>query len=558
MKTYTLLFIAATGSSLVLTPIIRRLCERFHLLDHPGSGRRVHVTAVPRLGGVAILCGVLIGLAPLLDLHNRVTASLHDDLFHFLVILAPASLTFALGLFDDLYGLKAAQKFIGLAVAGAIFYALGGRIALLSIPFVGTVHLPSIIGAALTILWVVAIANAFNLIDGMDGLAAGAALFSSLVVMAVSLMQGRPLVIVFALVLSGSLAGFLRYNFNPASIFLGDSGALLVGFLLAALSVEGSQKASTAVSVAIPILAFGLPVVDTSITILRRLIARKPLFEGDREHIHHMLLQRGWSQRKTAFVLYGVCAVFGLLALLLGSDARLTGLILFVVSVAIVLTVGHLRYHELDEIKASVRRNFGDWHVRGANNIKVRRASQHAAVAATLAEWFGAIIEVLEAGGFHSAQVVVGLDQNPLANQQILKREVNSPEMRRAHLSQGMISWQWLAADPASAASASAQLAPEFKSLGPAELAQAFNPVADKMWNFRLPLSNGHSISGYLNFYHELGKDFMLLDLNYICTLFRRNLIASADRILTAEAASVAAKPEIEIPKTMVAGRSFV
>src|SRR4030095_8924027 len=158
-------------------------------------------------------------------------------------------------------------------------------------------------------------------------------------------------VTVVALALSGALAAFLRYNFNPASIFLGDSGALFVGFTLASLSVQGSQKASTAVAVAIPLFACGLAVVDTGVTIARRLLNGKPVFEGDREHIHHMLLARGWSQRQVALTLYGVCAAFGLLALLFVSNVKSTsGLILFVVSVAIVLAVGHLRYHEVDEI----------------------------------------------------------------------------------------------------------------------------------------------------------------------------------------------------------------
>src|SRR4029077_7800363 len=168
----------------------------------------------------------------------------------------------------------------------------------------------------LTLVWIVGIANAFNLIDGIDGLACGSALFSSLVLLILSLIHGRVMVTAIALVLTGALAGFLRYNFNPASIFLGDSGSLFVGFSLAALSLQGSQKSSTAVAVAIPILAFGLPVVDTSVSIARRFLSGKPIFQGDREHIHHMLLERGWSQRRVALVLYGVSALFGLLAML--------------------------------------------------------------------------------------------------------------------------------------------------------------------------------------------------------------------------------------------------
>ena len=243
MKTYFLLFVVATCSSLVLTPIIRRVCQRFRWLDDPKDARRLHAKAIPRLGGVAVFFSVMLGLLPLLLIRNLFTDSLRDTAPHLLVILVPACLTLILGAFDDLFGLRASQKFAGLALIGVIFYVMGGRIESLSIPFVGSVQLPMVIGLALTVMWVVSIANAFNLLDGMDGLATGAAVFSSLVIMSISLTQDRPLVIAVALVLSGALVGFLRYNFNPASIFLGDSGALFVGFMLAALSVEGMENA---------------------------------------------------------------------------------------------------------------------------------------------------------------------------------------------------------------------------------------------------------------------------------------------------------------------------
>src|SRR6267378_983107 len=294
MKTYFALFLISATASLGFTPLLRRLCERYRLVDEPQDNRRVHLKAVPRLGGVAIFVSLLIPLSVLLLLNNLLTQ----------------------GVYDDLSGANAKVKFAGLTGVATLFYLLGGRIVTLSIPFVGGVTLHPILGFVLTLIWIVGIANAFNLIDGVDGLASGSALFSSLVLLSVSLIQGRALVAVIALVLTGALAGFLRYNFNPASIFLGDSGSLFVGFSLAALSIQGSQKASTAVAVAIPILAFGVPVVDTGVTIARRLLSGKPIFKGDREHIHHMLLARGWSQRRVVLVLYAVSAAFGLLAML--------------------------------------------------------------------------------------------------------------------------------------------------------------------------------------------------------------------------------------------------
>jgi len=278
VKTYFALFLIATFSALVITPVVRRLCERFKLLDVPADGRRVHTSAIPRLGGVAIYLSLLLALSSLLFVSNLVTESLQFYTPVLLKVLIPASLVLLLGVYDDLRGANAVVKFVGLGLIASLFYAMGGRIEALAVPFVGVVHFPPVIGFVLTVFWLVAISNAFNLIDGMDGLATGAALFSSVVILVVALSGGHLVMSVVTIVICGALAGFLRYNFNPASIFLGDSGALFVGFLLAALSLMGAQKATTAIAVITPILAFGLPVVDTTVTMARRLIGRRPIF----------------------------------------------------------------------------------------------------------------------------------------------------------------------------------------------------------------------------------------------------------------------------------------
>src|SRR6185437_15652467 len=205
------------------------------------------------------------------------------------------------------------------------------------------------------------------------------------------------------------LTGFLRYNFNPASIFLGDSGALFIGFLLASLSVLGAQKATTAVAVITPILAFGLPVVDTGMTMARRLISGRPLFQGVGEHIHHMLLARGWSQRRVVMILYAVCAVFGLVAALsTKTSSPVNGLVLFVIAVAVIIAVGHLRYHEVDELRAGVKRTVGDRRLRVANNIRVRRSALALSKASDLHEMFEATRHLLDFGEFSFANAQVG------------------------------------------------------------------------------------------------------------------------------------------------------
>ncbi|HKQ99109.1 MAG TPA: MraY family glycosyltransferase, partial [Pyrinomonadaceae bacterium] len=409
MNTYIAIFMTALCSSLALTPIIRRLSVRFGWLDNPADTRRVHRLAIPRVGGLAILLSVLLGLSILPLIDNLVTQALLKERWQLLMVLAPAIVVLLVGLYDDLRGANAKAKFVGLAVAGTIFYSMGGRIENLSLPFMEPIHLPAMVSYLATIVWIVGVTNAFNLIDGIDGLAAGAGLFSSLVVLVVSLMLGHPHVTVVALVLSGALIGFLRYNFNPASIFLGDSGSLFIGFTLAAVSLQGSQKASTAVAIAIPLMAFGLPIIDTGFSMIRRFLSGKPIFQADKEHIHHMLLARGWSQRRAVFVLYAVCAALGLFSLLFVSETgRLTGLILLVVGSAIVLAVGRLRYHEVDEMKASMKRNLGERRARAANHLRIRRASRAMSKAGSLAELFSAVREMLELGEFVHATVVLG------------------------------------------------------------------------------------------------------------------------------------------------------
>src|SRR5438132_538425 len=273
MKTYFALFLIAVCGSSVLTPLLRRLCERFHLVDEYRDDSRIHEHPIPRLGGVAIFAAMLIALSALLFTHNLVSQAVRAQGRHILVYLICSALVLLIGVYDDVRGSKGSVKSAAIALVTILFYVLGGRFGTLSIPFFGSVTLPPIVNFLFTFVWIVGIANAFNLIDGVDGLATGSALFSSLVILVMSLLQGNAYVTVMALVLCGALAGFLRYNFNPASIFLGDSGALFVGFSLAALSLQGFQKSTTAVAIAIPIFAFAVPVVDTGVTIVRRFIS---------------------------------------------------------------------------------------------------------------------------------------------------------------------------------------------------------------------------------------------------------------------------------------------
>jgi UDP-GlcNAc:undecaprenyl-phosphate GlcNAc-1-phosphate transferase len=503
-------------ASLALTPSVRHFSERYGWLDEPRDNRRVHKRAISRLGGVAIFASVLITLIPLLLVNNLVTQALGVNRAQLFVTLVPATLVFLFGVYDDLRYTNAHYKFIAQGLAGALFYAMGGRIQIITMPFMGSVELHPIIGFILTIVWVVGISNAFNLIDGIDGLAAGAALFATLVLFVVSLITGNIFVTVIALVLCGSLIGFLRYNFSPASIFLGDSGALFIGFVLAALSVQGAQKAATAVAVAIPLLAFGVPIIDVAFTLMRRFIGGRPLFQGDREHIHHMLLARGWSQRRVALILYGVCALFGLTALFLVSNMgiRLIGMVLFVISVAVVLAVGRLRYHEVDEIKASVRRNLAlsSRRQRATYNIRIRRASRSISNVKTLEEIFDIVREMLEGGEFVCADLQLRHNSNAISKDQVLAYYRRIGSLQGAMIRNEMICWTWTRGDIDA-------------------------PILDKserFWMLHLPLSTERGKWGYINFYREFESEVFLGDINYLCSLFRIEISQAVERALLA------------------------
>lgn len=522
MKTYFALFLVAAFSSLAFTPVLRRICERYRLVDESNDERRVHLKAVPRLGGVAIFLSVVIALASLLLVDNLSTQTVRADAKAIETILFCGLLILGVGVYDDLIGTNALVKFVAVALVTLLFYALGGRIGGLSIPFVGQVTLHPLVGCLLTLVWVVGITNAFNLIDGIDGLASGSALFSSLVLLTVSLLQGKGSVALVALALTGALAGFLRYNFNPASIFLGDSGSLFVGFSLATLSIMGSQKATTAVAVAIPILAFGLPVVDTTVTIGRRLLSGKPVFEGDREHIHHKLLARGWSQRRVALVLYGVSAIFGLAAMLfVNSGSGLTAVILFVLGVAVALALGHLRYHEVDELRASVRRNLGDRRTRAINNLRVRRACDTLSSARDLNELFGAIVEVLEAGQFVYAAAQLSCNGHANINARALEiAGANGARHDPARLIEGRLHWTWEC--------------PSLKA----------TPVvgSGEFWEMRLPLASSECLLGYLNLYRPFNAEPLMFDVNYLTNVFQPAVTDAAVRIFQSAEQSIPRK----------------
>jgi UDP-GlcNAc:undecaprenyl-phosphate GlcNAc-1-phosphate transferase len=307
-------FGAAAVLSLALTPALRDAALRRGWLDRPDGRRKLHAAAVPPIGGVAVLPALAGGfaLALLLPGVDWPVADPGASAVHLLVATAAVV---AVGLLDDIYSVRPAVKLLVQAAAGFYLYGHGYGVGVISNPLgepfvLGGLSLP------FTVLWVVGLSNAFNLIDGLDGLAAGVGFFATCVVFIFAALNERWEIAVFSAALAGALLGFLRFNFSPASVFLGDSGSLSIGFLLAALSLRGSSKSSTAVAVVAPLLALGFPILDTALAMLRRVMAGRSIMEADADHIHHRMLRMGLRPRQAVMLLYAVTALFGAMAVL--------------------------------------------------------------------------------------------------------------------------------------------------------------------------------------------------------------------------------------------------
>jgi len=378
---YLGIFVFALILSFILTRSIRNAATARGWVYPPALERHLHAAPIPRLGGIAIFGAFALSLAVALVIASlRPELQFGSSLRILTTILVPGCLIFLLGLYDDIRTTGPYFKFTVQAIAATMLWLGGLRILDLPVLF-GARQFPWFVGLALTILWVLGITNAFNLIDGLDGLAAGSALFSTLVVFVVALLSHSSLVALMTIVLTGAIVGFLRFNFNPATIFLGDSGSLFIGFMLSALALEGTQKAPTVIAVAIPVVSFGLPILETSLSVLRRLISGRPVFTADREHIHHKLLQLGLSHRQVVIVLYAVSAIFALLSLfLLWPTGSSLGLVLAVLGTGIWLGVQHLGYLEFGEIRRVAQRTFDQRQIV-INNLAIRRATAELKVA---------------------------------------------------------------------------------------------------------------------------------------------------------------------------------
>ena len=308
MYSLLILTVASFLLALLLTPLIRDYSLRRGWVDEPDGGRKMHGRGIPRTGGLAILLSYLGAFAIVMAIGLR-SRFLFD--LELVGRVAPAvAIIFVVGLIDDIFGLTPWQKLAGQLIAASVAFASGVQVHV-----VGYHSLPGWLELPATIFWLVMITNAVNLIDGMDGLATGVALFATLT-MLVAGLQVKLIPLAMVLVpLAGALLGFLRYNFNPATIFLGDCGSLTIGFVLGCMGIFWSQKSATMLGVTAPLLALAIPLMDSVLAVIRRFLRRQPIFLADRGHVHHKLLDKGLSVRQAALLLYGVSLVFAILSL---------------------------------------------------------------------------------------------------------------------------------------------------------------------------------------------------------------------------------------------------
>jgi UDP-GlcNAc:undecaprenyl-phosphate GlcNAc-1-phosphate transferase len=388
---YLVLLLISAVLAAGLTKLVRDRANQMGLAFAPSSARHVHSRPIPRLGGVAIFFTVLIiSLLYWLGIKLAVFHAVRS--YALLYIFIPASGLFVIGLLDDLRGMSAPLKLVAQIIGGAVLYFCGFRLACLHSVF----HNQLLSGAlcfALTVGCVVLICNAINLIDGLDGLAAGAALFSMVTIFTFALVNGRHGSALAVTILAGANLGFLVFNFNPASIFLGDSGSLFIGFMLSGLVMsESGQQSDPLHSILVPVISLALPLTDLLLTIVRRYLSGHSLFGADREHIHHKLLELGLSQRQVVAILYGVSALCAVMSLTFLYPSRLIAVpVVAIMVLCIFFGIRYLNYQEFDELERFALRLRQQKQI-AASNIAVHKAADQLADAGDAL----AIIEVLE------------------------------------------------------------------------------------------------------------------------------------------------------------------
>lgn len=319
---YFLTFALALILALTLTPVVKRFAIQVGATDQPNE-RKVHQALMPRMGGLAIYLSFLLVMLIFMPSHD-----------YFWPIIIGATVIVITGALDDLFELSAKLKLLGQTAAALIVIMNGIYVEFINLPFDIVLNL-GIFGMPLTLLWIVGITNAINLIDGLDGLAAGVSAIVLITITTIAIMDGNMFIVALASVLLASTIGFLFYNFHPAKIFMGDTGSLFLGFMLAVISLLGF-KSVTVFSLVVPLVILAVPISDTLFAIIRRIVHKRPLSAPDKSHLHHCLLRLGYTHRGTVLMIYGISGFFALSAVILTQSTLFGALIISLILLVVI------------------------------------------------------------------------------------------------------------------------------------------------------------------------------------------------------------------------------
>jgi len=331
--------------SFVATPLAIWISKRANAYDVPKDDRRMHTAPIPRLGGIAIFISFFVCTFILRALIN--TGYIADQDAATLIgklqaVLIAGALIFLLGIVDDVKGLRARYKLLGQIGCASLAFALGVRIPAITVfgwHFTGETGAGMFVSFIITVIWLVAITNMINLIDGLDGLAAGVVGIAALAIAYSAYINGYPSSAFAMAVIAGASLGFLPFNFYPAKVFMGDSGAMFLGFALASVAIISPAKGATVVAIIAPVLVLGVPLFDIAFAMIRRLIRRQSIFEADKGHLHHQLTRIGIGQRRSALMLYGISGIMGIAAIVFSRELYLEAIGLFLIAVVFIFVL---------------------------------------------------------------------------------------------------------------------------------------------------------------------------------------------------------------------------
>jgi UDP-GlcNAc:undecaprenyl-phosphate GlcNAc-1-phosphate transferase len=427
---YAASFLVALAATLLVTRLFRdRFAARLGLVELPGPGSE-REWPVAKVGGVAMCVAIAVigvaatALSPLPTMHP-------DEARALIPVLLGAFAMCGVGLWDDLRDMSPGRKLVlQILIASVVWYA-GARFGSFHFPGTGLIELSPFASLVFTVFWFVAITNAFNLVDGADGVAGGAALTATVAMFVVALVLGQPLAAQVLVVVAAALLGFLFFNFPPATVFMGDAGSLSIGFLLAGVGLVSSTKATTVAAIAIPVVSLGLPILDTGLAIIRRVLRGEGVHKRDLGHIHHRLQKLGHSPRQVALILYAACGTLALASMVfLSPDLRAIGLVMLVTGVITLLAVQRLRIPELMELRRLMDQALRQREVI-ARSVAIREA---AAGVERLAHWEEVLHILTNAFGMTE----FGRVEVRLANASSTSRQPASP------LAQDLV-WAWSA-----------------------------------------------------------------------------------------------------------------